>query len=215
MHFRLDHLDGDFTIAFPLPIKASRKLTAYYQELRTAIVGLYTWPEKVDELMFPAFKLYYQKIAQFFDVNPEQLTQESRHHFFIATEPIEYNGQMIQGLSYLEKLLGYDYPPENKSEQPSQDVVITTGDHNLDIIADAILIFKVGGLENCYSLDELSKLCKQANERLKQAEDLARGETKGGDENLETEPEDEDFIKDRSRLYNWLSNLEVIVPTEF
>ena len=73
----------------------------------------------------------------------------------------------------------------------------------------------MGGLENYYSLDELSKLCKQANERLRQAEELAKEGAKGGDENLESEPLDEDFVKNKARLYNWLINLGVEVPMEF
>lgn len=214
MHYRLDYEDGDFVIVFPLPIQKSRKVSAYHQELRNAISGFHVWPEELDSKLYPALKTYYKKIALFFDFNPDLLTQKSRHHFFIATEPIEYKKQLIPGLSFLEKLLGYDYPKDESAIANSEDV-ISTGDPNLDIIADAILIFKVGGLENHYSLDELAKLCKQANDRLKQAEELARGETKGGDENLESEPLDDDFIKDRSRLYNWLTNLGIAVPAEF
>ena len=215
-HFRLDYQDGDFTLVFPLPIKESRKVAVYHQELRGAVAGLHVWPEDLDSKLYPLLKIYYHKIAVFFEINPDQLTQESRHHFFIATEPIEYKNQLIPGLSLLEKLLGYDYPKEDASELvKSSEEIITTGDPSLDIIADAILIFKIGGLENHYSLDELAKLCKQANERLKQAEESARGETKGGDENLESEALDEDFVKDKSRLYNWLTNLGIAVPVEF
>lgn len=215
MHYRLDYADDDFVIVFPLPIKESRKVAAYHQALRSAIAGRHVWPEESDSILFPAFKRYYQKIAGFFDIDTDRLTPISRHHFFIATEPIEYKNQKIPGLSYLEKLLGYDYPSETPSEQPTQEKIITTGDLNLDVITDAILIFKIGGLENYYSLNELVKICKQANERLKQAEELARGEAKGGDENLETEVQDEDFVKEKARLYNWLTNLGVSVPVEF
>lgn len=214
MHYRLDYQDGDFVIVFPLPIQKSRRVSAYHQELRNAIAGLHVWPEELDSKIYPVLKTYYKKIAHFFGFNSDLLTQNSRHHFFIATEPIQYKEQLIPGLSLLEKLLGYDYPKEDRVTTDIE-CVISTGDPNLDIIADAILIFKVGGLENHYSLDELAKLCKQANDRLKQAEELAKGETKGGDENLEFEPLDEDFVKDQSRLYNWLTNLGVVVPTEF
>lgn len=213
MHYRLDYQDGDFVIVFPLPIQKSRRVSAYHQELRNAIAGIHVWPEELDAKIYPILKTYYRKIAHFFDINSDLLTQNSRHHFFIATEPIQYKEQLIPGLSLLEKLLGYDYP---KEDFITTDIdVVSTGDPTLDVIADAILIFKVGGLENHYSLDELAKLCKQANDRLKQAEELAKGETKGGDENLESEPLDEDFVKDQSRLYNWLTNIGVVVPAEF
>ena len=215
MHFRLDYQNGDFTLVFPLSIQQSRKVSAYHKELRRMISGVHIWPEEIDSKMYPILKLYYQKIGVFFDVNPELLTQSSRHNFFIATEPIEYKGQLIPGLSFLEQLLGYAYPKEEISEGQTSEPIITTGDQNLDIITDAILIFKIGGLESHYSLDELAKLCKQANDRLKQAEESARGETRGGDENLESEALDDDFVKDKSRLYNWLTNLGIKVPAEF
>lgn len=215
MYYRLDYQDGGFELIFPLPVSQSRKVSAYHQELRSAIAGVHVWPEDLDSKIYPILKVYYENIAKFFDIDPDKLTQSSRHNFFIATEPIEYNGQLIPGLSLLEKLLGYDYPKETLTKSDFTEEVVTTGDPNLDIIADAILIFKVGGLENHYSLDELAKLCRQANERLRQAEESARGETKGGDENLEYEEQDEVFEKDKARIYNWLNNLNVFIPVEF
>ena len=215
MHYRLDHENGDFSLVFPLSIQKSRQATAYYQEFRRAIAGIHVWPEELDTTIFPQFKIYYQKIAHFFDLNPDQLTLKSRHNFFVATEPIDYKGRLIPGLSFLERLLGYDYPREDDDITQPDQAIVTTGDPTLDVIADAILIFKIGGLENHYSLNELVKLCKQANDRLKQAEDSAKGDSKGGDENLEFEILDEDFVKDKSRLYNWLTNLGVSIPVEF
>lgn len=215
LHFRLNYQTGDFVLVFPLAIRESRKLSAYALEIRKSIAGFHIYPEEMDHYLFPRFRYHYLKIAQFFEFDVDQLTQESRHHFFIATEPITYQGQIIPGLSLLEQLLGYKYPEEGTTPPVAPQDIITTGDLALDIIADAILIFKVGGLENHYSLSDLAKLCKQANDRLKQAEELAKGETTGGDENLENEPLDDDFAKDRSRLYNWLINLSVNVPMEF
>lgn len=217
MYFRLDYINDDFTIVFPLPINISRKIAAYHQELREKTAGMNIWPETLDSDIYPEFKIYYDKIAYFFDIKPEKLNQTSRHKFFIATEPIEYKKQLIPGLSYLEKLLGYDYPTETDETDTSTsgDEVITSGDTNLDIIADSLLIFKVAGLENHYSINELAKLCKQANARLKQAEDNAKKDNKGGDENLESETQDEDFIKDKAKIYNWLTNLNIEVPIEF
>lgn len=219
MNFRLDYDDGAFIIVFPLSIRESRKLMAYYLEFRKAIANSHVYPETLDDVLFPRFKFYYQRISQFFGFTPEKLTQISRHHFFVATEPFQYKGETVPGLSYLQRLLGYDYPNESSNSSSSIDTqhreIISTGDPNLDIVADALLIFKVGGLENYYSLEELAKLCKQANERLRQAEELAREESKGGDENLESESLDEDFVKNKARLYNWLVNLGVDVPVEF
>ena len=215
LHFRLNYQTGNFILVFPVAIRESRKLSAYLLDLKNSIAGLHIYPEKMDDYLFPRFRYHYLKIAHFFEFDPDQLTQESRHHFFIATEPITYREQLIPGLSLLEQLLGYKYPEDGTDSKLLPQELITTGDLALDIIADAILIFKVGGLENHYSLDDLAKLCKQANDRLKQAEELAKGETIGGDENLENEPLDDDFVKDRSRLYNWLINFGVSVPMEF
>lgn len=216
MNFRLDYEDGDFVLVFPLPIQESRRVDAYNSEFRKAIEQYHIYPERFDEVLYPKFRIYYQKIAGFFNINSDKLTRISRHHFFVATEPIEYNNNLIPGLSYLQQLLGYNYPsPTLETKDIEGQTLITTGDPNLDIVADALLIFKVAGLENYYSLNELSKLCKQANDRLKQAEDSARGENKSGDENLASEIIDEDFAKHKARLYNWLINLGVDVPQGF
>lgn len=215
MHYILQYVNGDWDIVFAPSITQSRRIIVLARLFKEAIAkdNLWWMPE-VDEILFDKYRPYYNKIGEALDITPSLLKPESRHSFFVTSKLLEYEGQPLPELSELEVLLGFrpfEKAIAEDTEEPEKDI-ISTGDPFLDVIAQALYLFKVPNLENHYSLDDLAKMCKQINDLLKKAEDEAKEGTEAGDENLESEETDEDFVRDRARISRRLKELGVEIP---
>lgn len=211
---KLNYTDGNFKIVLPPTAFKSRELIIIVGEFKLAISNysppLNFWPPECDLLVYPKFPFYYKTIAQLLDIERvEELESISRHCFFVGGEPIESEGKMQLGLSQLEKLLGFGY---SKKTEDSGSVNLSTGNAFLDIATHALLTFKVTGLEHCYSLDELHRMCKLAGELYDAAENKDKTNV---DVNLDSETEDEEFVKIKGRVINQLLAMGVFLPDGF
>ncbi len=153
------------------------KIRAYHVELLTLVQGFdYAYLPQTDPILFGNFEPYYAAIASLlkpaFDVS--KLTSESRHGFFIATAlTTNYDEQcpddptIVLGLSCLESLMGYSLP----TFEPDNEIRLTSGDDDADLVAALQLCFKGSALEMTrrYCRQDLINI-------LKQAQNLLRGE---------------------------------------
>jgi hypothetical protein len=155
-------------------------LRAYHDDLLQAVDGQQVWPflELADP--YPEMAAYYSPIGEILGIDPALLTGLSRHRLFLATEPIERGGRRIRGLSGVESLLGYGYPPETSTESPPADSQASstveqarTGSADLDALTVALLVFKEDGLSLARSLDaeSLHQVLCYANAQLKASQD--------------------------------------------
>ena len=167
---RLDLKGGDYLLVFPPSMAKYPIVFAHYQEFRQALEGLPVWPPQVDEQLYSHLRVYYQKIGRSLGFDPERLLSESRHEFFVATEPVVVPAialDPIPGLSGLERLLGLSYP--ESVEAKSEKIVITSGSVDVDLLVDISLVFKelTPWLTKQYSREFLAKMVKQGSDRLR------------------------------------------------
>lgn len=204
-HWVLKHIDGNFQIVLPPSVLDSnyqfhsRYIRIHHEVLRTAIAGREVWPpERVAAELYSSFKVYFQKLGGLFDpvINTDILDPIDRHLFFICTEPIELPQyqNLVPGLSGLEQLMGYKYA--DPSAPPSPEPEYTTGNSELDILVDTLLIFKRNGykLAQMMGLNDLSKCCVQANNRMRIKEDDSEPEE------AQSWKEDPEFTDRRSEI---------------
>lgn len=214
-YVRLDYLGDDFAIIVSPSVKESRKIIFYIEEFKNQIAicdpPINVWPESYDAELFWRFKKFYQKIGKFFDIEVEQLKEKSRHHFFIGTEPVKIKNNIRIGLSLIEQLLGFDYPKDAAAIEI--DNLTTTGDPFLDITTHALLIFKVADLNERFSLEDLHKMCKLAGDLQDRATKEDSKQSINND--LDSEPEHEDFIKNKAKIMNTLQSLGITIPAGF
>lgn len=183
---KIDFIDGDFALIRTPPIARSSLIRHYHLALLTQLEGFEIYPFNyvVEAQLYETLKRYYQKIANQlllhgkhepsenlkqvetdWVINCDRVTPKCRHEFFVCTEPVRHpaTGELIVGLSKLSQLMGYTYstgtitPPKH-----------TTGDSELDIWVDALLVFKTRAKElfKEFGTQDLAKMIVQANHRL-------------------------------------------------
>lgn len=175
MH-RLNLLDRRFVLVEAPVLTQYRRILAYHRELlcEARKKPRYYLAES-DWILYPQLRQFYQAIADQLDpaFNCDDLEPLDRHSFFIATAPVTnpFNPEeKIPGLSNLEKLMGLSYPePPKPGQSPYQQIIISSGDPTLDILADALLVLKEAALPLAaqFSPADLLKITKQANDRLR------------------------------------------------
>lgn len=176
------------------------------------------WGIEHDELCYQIAKPYYDKIGELlsFDFPASQMEPESRHRFFVATEPFDHPEEgFVLGLSELEDLLGVKFLPakgDGEVSDSKSSEARTTGDEDLDVATSTLLIFKHHGMELCDRLgvDELHRMCVLAG-KLQSIHD---------DEEMEEAFEapiaqSPDFTENKEEIIESLSGLNVNLPPDF
>lgn len=165
---RLNQIDGRFVLVQAPCLKLAPIVRAYHVELLSLVQQFEYWYlEAADSLLFEAHDYYYQAIANHLEpaIEVELLTPESRHCFFVATEPFTIDGKTMPGMSQLEQLMGFSYP--KAAGRPSLEVVATTGDYCLDIEA-SLLLFRPAEahwLREAFSPTQLSAIITYVNQQ--------------------------------------------------
>lgn len=147
---RLEFDDRSFILVKAPPMLSPDGITAEHAEVRAyhlellnrvrALDGFYF--VHADSVLFGHYEAYYQAIADRLEpaFKAADLTPLSRHHFFIATDPIPnpFNPpEQVVGLPELERLMGYDYPePDNLS---ADEPALTSGNEDMDLLASLSL----------------------------------------------------------------------------
>lgn len=221
----LTYLDGDFEIVFPPPLLAkvegrlifkAKQIRAYHLELLRRLMGENVWAtdlRALDLRFYSQNQLFYRKIGEliFPRIDVERLEPISRHEFFVCTAPIEHpeTGQVVSGLSGLEQLMGYAYVKQDVARQSVQP---TTGDSELDVLTDALLVFKRKGLElaQILSLEELAKANRQAGERMRPPESEVEDEAQE-----ELEVDDALFLANKDAILSQIQQMGVLIPPGF
>jgi len=160
---RLETKDN-FVLVFPPKQIIAHEVRAYHTELinKTRAIDNYFLPQ-ADPIFFKYYQNYYQniidKILPAFDC--EQLTNTSRHEFFIAYK----ERRPSVWISQLELLMGYDYKEEEKK---TEEIIVTSGDSSADLLAELFLHLEGKQIEwllKSYSQDFLIKFVKQISDR--------------------------------------------------
>lgn len=222
LYWRLNFIDGDFTLVFPITLAKHPIVRGYHLELLKAAQGLTVWPPPPDDPdeeswdLYPNFPRHYQKLMALIDsgVDCDRVLPSSRHLFFICTEPIQQvEGKLIPGLSGLEQLMGFSLPKPGDEAPKKDESSPTTGNVVLDVKTDIYLVFKSRAprLIEEHSLDELCRIAKQAGDRMQQA--------KEGEDDSEQEikeAEDDDWFKGKkAAILNRLKSFKIAVPSNF
>ena len=183
---QIDFIDGDFAFIKTPAIAYSSLIRQYHLALLTQLEGyeIYPYNEVVEYQIYETLKRYYQKIANQLPlagvqelsenlkqvssgwvVNCDRITSFCRHEFFICTDPVTHptTQELVVGLSKLSQLMGYTYSAGD--DTPPKH---TTGDSELDIWVDTLLIFKLRAkdLFQQFGTQDLAKMLVQANHRL-------------------------------------------------
>lgn len=195
-----------------------RMVRLYHTELQKALVGEAVWsPEEVASSLYARFKIYFQKLGALLNppIETDALEPVDRHLFFVCTAPFQLPGSesWVPGLSGLEQLMGYSYGATKDAVATPVEPTATTGDSDLDLLADTLLIFKRNALPlaQMLSLDELARTCRQANERMKAQQ------TEPEAANAPAEPwvENLQFLEERDRLAEEMRGMGVELPDGF
>lgn len=221
--WRIDYSDGDFTLMESPSLFACDRLRAYHLELHKALEGLSVWPPEVDEVIYPQFKQYYQKVGDLLlpRVECDRLLPTSRHAFFVCTDPIKHpkTEQSLPGLSGLEQIMGYSYHQDSGGEEGDKSLK-GTGDPTLDILTSAVLIFKAGGiaLAKRYSREDLVKMCVYANELQKLPDDKDKQKKEIAKKfeyvNEVVEVDDPIFAENKVKIVEGLLRLGIPLPPQ-
>lgn len=193
-YWLLEFLNGDFILVHPPSLEISRELRAYHSILLAKFkhkAGDGFHNKLFDDPLFVSFKREYMKIvgrlSPAFD--PQELTRESRHSFFIAAEK-----RGDYWLSGLEILMGLDY--EKPEDKATSKLNLTSGDSEIDIVAGLLLQENISNLEwlvRNHSPQYLVKLLTQINncrrgqdalDDLQREQDLTTVKQKNIDEKL-------------------------------
>ncbi|HEY9662224.1 MAG TPA: hypothetical protein V6C65_27530, partial [Allocoleopsis sp.] len=197
----LDQNSG-FQLVFPPSLKRAIEIKVIQRSLIEAIgAEIPVWPveeggsvEAIDSFLYSKFQPYYEAIAAIFEMDArkrwgmtqyrldcDRLDQRARHGFFICNEPVLVGDTYRLGLSGIDALLGYSYKEGEEAPPPQETGAPSTGSAELDVLAETLLIFKRNGpkLIEDYTLEQLSKICVQASQRLKQAQDMQENKGEG------------------------------------
>lgn len=158
--WKLDFKNGDFTLVESPNLNISSLVRAYHIELLSHIKPLpYYYLVSSDEILFNNFTTYYCKIGEILNINVEELTETSRHNFFIASQQ-----KLNNWLSGLEMLMGYDF----KEISDSDGISVTSGNFEIDLLAELLLLPNINCIEWLYRSKSpmfISKLLKQISDR--------------------------------------------------
>jgi hypothetical protein len=170
---RLNQVDGTFCLIQAPSLAIAPIVRAYHLELLSVVRQFEYWYlEAADTVLFTAHEYYYQAIANHLapSVEVKLLIPQSRHQFFVATEPTPTpEGETMPGMSQLEQLMGFSYPKPGKGV-PSLEVVATTGDYCLDIEA-SLLLFRpdqAHWLRTAFSPTQISAIITYVNQQSNQ-----------------------------------------------
>lgn len=230
-HWKLEYTDRTFDIATSPPllgkngIMRSRLIRLYHQELLKAIAEYVASLGQVDigedELaiaLYTKFGEYYEKIGGLFEpkIDVLRLSVRSRHEFFVASfTPVEHpeTGQVLRGLSGVEQLLGMSYSFQQETDETPVDVPGDTGDAELNILTDTMLVFKSRApfLAKVLSPGELALICRRANELTKPPEDRDDATP------LKEAPiqDDEVFLANKEAIAEKLKEMAIALPSAF
>jgi hypothetical protein len=147
---RVEYANGDFDYIKEPSLLEGAEIEKYVQDLLKTIGTTPVYPGDtvvedvglLQDILYANFKRHYKKIASFFSpaIRVEEMTPESRHEFFICTDPKE--GQAIAGVSLCQKLLGHDLPTKHTKKASSGKKLTTSGNYRADIAAAIGLTFK-------------------------------------------------------------------------
>jgi hypothetical protein len=210
-NWKLEFSSGQVLVVDAPPLARLKQVQAYYQILRSGLVGLPAWGISEDNNLFPIFSDCYTAIANLLrpSFNPAYLTQESRHRFFVATDPTETEKGLILGLSGLEYLLGLspheEDTPKPQSISPLAPPIPTSGEVEIDIWADLLLLFPDTGMQlaRIFPLQVLSKLIRQSSDR-------QRGES--AIKELQQQRDRELFEKNATAIDDQFKQMGVVPP---
>ena len=215
-----DQIREDFLLVAPPPTVRHKLVRAYHNELLSQISGMECHPSSADAIIYPKFKKYYQKIFEFLfstlKLSTDALEPISRHRFFICSEPVEINGQMVLGLPELSKLMGYSLNQTTDTPAQKDDF-----DPITKLTADILLIFKGRArwlLEN-YGVGELNQIAIAASNRLAEAQDYNNEQPNG--HRVVTPPktlnikDPEELARSKGAIASQLQDLDVPLPDDW
>lgn len=197
--YRIDFKDSsekvpirDFLLIHTPVEKITKEVRAYHLELLNLVRSFDNfWLIESDKVLFAILEIYYQKIADRLipSFDAKKLESESRHRFFVADK---YYGD-TNWLSGLEYLMGYRFDEPKSSKPGETQIIITSGDNHLDLVAELHLQLERTQIEwliNNYSQEDLQKIIKQISDR-RQGKELI--------EKMQRE-KDREFVKNNPKL---------------
>lgn len=153
-----------FLVTAPEFLPLHLEIRALHLELlERARASTEAWYEDLaDELLWLQHEVFYRAIGDAMGIVPSELSAPDRHQLFIATEPIEHQGQSLPGLSWLEQLMGYEYDLRGLTSGSSP---LTSGDGDADLIAACHLILGDNAIPYMerFSRPKLLKILEQCN----------------------------------------------------
>lgn len=151
----------------------SHEIRAYHLELLQQVQDFHGYYDsRTDLVLFEEFSPLYEAVASRLNptFDPGELQSIDRHRFFICEGIVNHPltpEQQVPDLSGLEKLMGYQLP----TEPPSDQLYLTSGDDDADLVAALQMCFKESAiaLTRQYSRADLINI-------LAQTQNLTRGE---------------------------------------
>ena len=187
---RLNQTDGTFCLVQAPSLAIAPIVRAYHLELLSLVQRFEYWYlEAADSVLFDEHRYYYQAIANHLTpmIDVTLLTAQSRHRFFVATEPAKLpDGKTVPGMSQLEQLMGFSYPKPGKVTS-SLEAVATTGDYCLDVEA-SLLLFRPAEaqwLRQAFSPTQLSAIITYANQQSSQDGEVSEAQQEADREFME------------------------------
>ena len=200
-------------------------------------VGVSPWPidNTREGLIYaqPLFTPFYEQLCDLLlpGLKPTDLTWESRHRFFVATESVErtWSEQPLRGLSGIEQLLGMAYPHTPPTGEP---VASAGGDDDLTAIAYYQLTFPeadlnaLGQVHGAADLTEMASYANQLREEAREKEEERAKRKKRGQRSQSsvippdkpepvTNADDDQFLRAKPQILAGLAAIGVTVPEGF
>lgn len=128
-----------------------------------------------DRALFEKFAPYYRLLGKLLGINVDTLTPQSRHAFFVCTDPIEFKEQLIPGLSGLDLLLGREL---SESEPKEEDVEGESAMGREELEAALLLSFKRHAIWifRNRSYRQACKIARHAQEMFAEAREAAKND---------------------------------------
>lgn len=228
--WKLKFNDGTWRLVTAPPVLRNGKLSArmvraYHRELLQAIAGRYIWPVTKEEerSLFSEFSQHYRHLAEWSipGIDPSDLTNDSRHQFFIATEshphPNPAKDELVRGLSGIEQLLGYAYPETDPADLEQDE---GAGDSDLSTLAIALLTFEhhdILAMAHTMSSVDLAGVVSYANrkraEAHREAEDKDKPQAQPPEAAEDPTSADDDLFREwRGVVEERLRAIGVVLP---
>ena len=190
---KIEFIDGSFVLVRAPNTYAALDINQYYLDFKREVQGKTLWlinnDAKLAELQQTVYAVYSGRIKQLAEMlHPgleqrcDEMALDSRHRFFVASQPIDYENEKLPGLSGLDRLLGYshkntviqkEHPEQEDDSAFIEQIIDSTGSHILDLIVDANLVFKgrADRLLKRHSPTEITNMLIYAGKRLKPPEE--------------------------------------------